>query len=169
MTDTFKMVEEFHEKFGLPTINNLAPHMPEHDVLAFRAAFLIEETAEYCRAVGLVNAADTLEDLIADMKRHPTIYCNIYTGMQDLNKAADALADLKYVTDGTAHLMGIPLNDCFVTVHSANMRKERANGVDDPRNTRPHALNVVKPAGWQAPDHTEALRRHSEKTPRAAT
>lgn len=161
MTDTFTKVGEFHGKFGLPTAHSTPPAFPPDDVLQFRGGFLLEELAEFFEACGNAAMALHLREAIKDLGRFKQVYG--FTGPRDLEKAADALADLKYVTDGTAHMMGIPFNEVFEEVQRANMTKERATGADDPRNTRPHALNVVKPEGWTPPDHKPILERHAAR------
>jgi len=37
-------------------------------------------------------------------------------------------------------------------VQRANMSKVRAINADDPRSTRKHRFDIVKPTGWKAPD-----------------
>jgi predicted HAD superfamily Cof-like phosphohydrolase len=155
--DTFESVGTFHEKFDLPIASRTPPAFPPEDVLRFRGAFLLEETAEFFEACGMPQIAQTIKNI---GKAIQTSEGSLVIAPQDLDKAADALGDLKYVTDGTAHMMGIPFNEVFTEIQRANMAKERATGADDPRNTRPHALNVVKPAGWTPPDHTKALDVH---------
>lgn len=159
--NTFHAVGEFHRKFDLPTTSNTAPSFPTEDVLRFRLGFLIEELTELADACGMNHLADKLTELDAELKLPGSAVSAVCITMQNLEKAADALGDLKYVTDGTAHFMGIPFNEVFAEIQRANMAKERATGADDPRSTRPHALNVVKPDGWTAPNHEPILEKHA--------
>jgi predicted HAD superfamily Cof-like phosphohydrolase len=62
----------------------------------------------------------------------------------DLPAAADALADLLYVTLGAAVEFGIELEPVFLEVHEANMRKVNGPIREDGKK--------LKPTGWQAPD-----------------
>jgi predicted HAD superfamily Cof-like phosphohydrolase len=136
MIDLFKDVGQFHEKFGLDNIKNkIVPHSLDHSVWQFRVNFMQEELDEFT-------------DAWAD---------------GDLPKMADALVDLVYVALGTAHLMHIPFNDVWAEVQRANMAKVRANSADDPRSSRKHTLDVVKPAGWQPPDVKAVLERFGFK------
>jgi predicted HAD superfamily Cof-like phosphohydrolase len=74
----------------------------------------------------------------------------------DMHLAADSLIDLVYVALGTALMMGLPWCQLWDKVQDANMAKERAK--DDGSNSkRGSPLDVIKPDGWQAPDHTGAL------------
>lgn len=70
---------------------------------------------------------------------------------------ADALVDLVYVALGTAHMMGIDFNAHWAEVQRANMAKERALSEGDTRSKRRHSLDVVKPEGWQPPNHVPIL------------
>jgi predicted HAD superfamily Cof-like phosphohydrolase len=70
----------------------------------------------------------------------------------DLPGAADALVDLVVVAKGTAVLLGLPWEECWREVQRANLAKERGVG------KRGHAVDLVKPPGWRAPDHAPALR-----------
>lgn len=76
--------------------------------------------------------------------------------MGDLEGVVDALVDLVYVAMGTAAMMGVPWQRVWDNVHMANMMKRLAkpDGSDSKRGS---PLDVVKPEGWKAPDHKEAL------------
>lgn len=73
----------------------------------------------------------------------------------DMHEAADALVDLAYVLHGTALMMGLPWPMLWNEVQRANMAKVRAAHAGESK--RGSALDVIKPAGWKAPDHTAAL------------
>jgi predicted HAD superfamily Cof-like phosphohydrolase len=73
----------------------------------------------------------------------------------DMHEAADALVDLAYVLHGTALMMGLPWPRLWDEVQRANMAKVRAKHAGESK--RGSALDVVKPEGWIAPDHTAAL------------
>ena len=73
----------------------------------------------------------------------------------DLHDAADALIDLAYIVHGTALMMGLPWEELWYEVHAANMRKVRAARKEDSKHGT--TLDIVKPEGWKAPDHTHAL------------
>ena len=129
--DHFEAVGAFHAKFDLPMFDKTPIGFPTPDVVKFRIDFLKEELVEFC----------------------------IACAEGDLAKAIDALVDMDYVILGTAHMFGVNFPDHFQEVHKANMQKERARGVNDPRSTRAHALNVVKPFGWKPPDHGPIIER----------
>ena len=124
-------VRDFHRKFDLPAHPEAPPQFLAPDVLQYRLGFLLEELNEFTLAME----------------------------QRDLAEAADALADLVYVALGTAHLMRLPFEQVWQEIQRANLAKERVTGATDPRSKRRHALDVVKPPGWRAPDHSLALLR----------
>ena len=73
----------------------------------------------------------------------------------DMAGVADALVDLVYVAHGTAAMMGIPWFPVWSEVQRANMSKIRAQ--DASESKRGSALDVIKPFGWVAPDHSSAV------------
>lgn len=71
----------------------------------------------------------------------------VYT--DDIVEVADALADLIYVTVGTALEYGIPLDRVWDEVHRSNMAKiDHATGKVHKRADG----KVLKPEGWKPPD-----------------
>lgn len=119
--DIFEQVKDFRVKLNLPL--NSKPQLLEPNDLSFYARFLMEELSELMRA-------------------HEK---------GDLVGAADALADLAYVTMGCAHHMGLPLPQILQLVHRANMEKV-------PGTTGRGVLqDAKKPTGWIGPEDHIAL------------
>lgn len=147
----FVDVGRFHEKFDLVHFGDCdgSPAPLDPDALAYRLGFLIEELEEFARSQG----ADVVAGLLAEARAHCSEWPDAPASTFGLADGADALVDLVYVALGTAHLMRLPFDACWAEVQRANMMKERATGADDQRSKRRHALDVVKPAGWKAPDH----------------
>ena len=125
----FSDVGEFHARFGLPN-NEKAPRRLSAEVETFRINFMSEELDEFMR--GAVDG--------------------------DIAQMADALIDLVYVAMGTAHLMGLPWEELWNEVQSANMRKVRAVRAEESK--RGTTWDVVKPDGWIAPDIEGVLARY---------
>lgn len=73
----------------------------------------------------------------------------------DLEGCADALVDLVYIALGTALCMGLPWQALWDEVQRANMEKVRAEHPAQSKHGT--TLDVVKPEGWRAPDHSAAL------------
>lgn len=103
------------------------PSWLDSEAVAFRYKFMQEELDEFVEAVS----------------------------QQDLLLAGDALVDLVYVALGTALMMGLPWAKMWAEVQRANMAKERATSAG--QSKRGSALDVVKPAGWTPPDHSQFI------------
>jgi hypothetical protein len=73
---------------------------------------------------------------------------------RDLPGIADALIDLVVFAKGTAVQLGLPWAALFDDVMRANMAKERGVG------KRGHAVDLVKPLGWQGPKTAEILAKY---------
>ena len=72
--------------------------------------------------------------------------------MNNPEEIVDALIDLCVVAIGTLDAFDIDANKAWNKVHDANMNKEV--GI---KPSRPNPLglpDLIKPEGWQAPDHT---------------
>jgi len=65
----------------------------------------------------------------------------------------DALLDLMVFTIGTMLRMGLPVDEGFRRVMAANCQKQLAT--TSAASKRGFALDLVKPAGWTAPDLTD--------------
>lgn len=159
MSDVFRDVAMFHRKFGLPNDEDLTtePQLLDRDLFVFRMGFLIEELSEFAEAHGYPSLACRLEEL----KKGLADELDAGPLGSDLAAAGDALIDLIYVAIGTMHFMGLPGRIMWGNVQIANIAKERATGVDDPRSKRQHRFDVVKPPGWRPPDHAPAI--HARK------
>jgi predicted HAD superfamily Cof-like phosphohydrolase len=143
----FRDIGRFHEKFNLLPTDDPNHELP-HDVLKFRILFMLEELLEYCNSVGAsVEKVDDHWEVTVG--REPATF--------DAEKAFDGLIDLVYVALGTAFLHRFPFNEGWARVQTANMAKVRASGHDDPRSTRKHSADIVKPEGWQPPVLSDLL------------
>lgn len=94
----FEMVKEFHVTYGLPIATS--PGHPPKERIKLRRDLISEEYWEYDRAVE--NG--------------------------DLVNLAQELADILYVTYGTALEYGIPLDEVIAEVHASNMSKLDSDG-----------------------------------------
>lgn len=117
-------VVEFHEAFGAPIA--WSPEVPPHDRRKLRCALLLEEVIEFCAASGFV---------VRQVERDGELHLELFdfSGADDddntnLREAADALVDIRYVTDGAALEWGIPLEKCLREVHRSNMSKLGEDG-----------------------------------------
>jgi len=115
-----KGVQEFHEKYGCLT--KYKPTMPDAQTRLLRARLIVEEAAEFM-------AAASNEDMV---------------GM------CDALADLLYVTYGTAVVMGVDMEPISDEVQRSNMTKD-GGGQDS-------GGKIMKGPDFEDPDIVGVLR-----------
>lgn len=126
MKSNYQDIIEFHTKYGLDSDG--VPKLLDKSTAEFRIKFMQEELYEFIKA----NNESNLEDM------------------------ADALIDLVYVAMGTAYMMGLPWQDLWDEVQSANMRKVRAQSASESK--RGTKLDVVKPKDWVGPDIGKIIR-----------
>lgn len=118
-----EMVREFHEFYGQPVGEK--PQFISDDRLELRKKLIEEEYHEFVEAV---------EE-------------------GDLVNAFKELADLIYVTEGTAVEMGVDLYEVFVEVHRSNMSKLDASGEPIYSETG----KVLKGPNYKEPDIASVL------------
>lgn len=153
MADRADALREFHIAYGVPVRDVPTEDLPE-DERRLRAGLVLEEALEYVEAMGCRWNVATNE-------------IEVVPGREvDLLAAADALADITYVTEGSAVQMGIDLEPVFVEVHRSNMSKLDANGkplyresdrkvLKGPHFFAPDLVAVLREQGWE-PDATAA-------------
>lgn len=107
-------VVEFHEAFGAPVA--WSPTIPDFERRKLRVKLLLEEVLEFAEASGV------------EVSCCPEVCNDPLPDGHNLREAADALADIRYVTDGAALEWGIPLEKCLREVHRSNMSKLGEDG-----------------------------------------
>jgi predicted HAD superfamily Cof-like phosphohydrolase len=110
------MVRDWHIRFGV--VVNDTPTIVDADTAKLRYDLIDEEVEE--------------------------LLCAIYS--RNLVQIADALADLKYVVDGTAVSYGIDLEPIFREVHRSNMSK------GDPEVVRATNGKILKSRNYTPPN-----------------
>lgn len=140
-------VVEFHEAFDAPVA--WAPTAPEAERRQLRVKLLVEEVLEFAAASGVVLGFFVNGELQTFDENTPLEFL-VRKDPQatNLTEAADALADIRYVTDGAALEWGIPLEKCLREVHRSNMSKLPADGVPLRRDDG----KILKPPSWTPPD-----------------
>ncbi|MDJ0463103.1 MazG nucleotide pyrophosphohydrolase domain-containing protein [Streptomyces sp. H27-C3] len=128
MYDPMTRVKEFHDAFGVEREHTTED---KENLVSLRRVLIEEETKE--AAVELNRLARRVE-----RSQH---------GRSARVALAKELADLLYVTYGTAEVLGIPLTDVFEEVHRSNMSKLGLDG----RPVRRSDGKVLK-----GPNYTEA-------------
>jgi len=127
MKTMFEMVRDFHTAFGQRVGEK--PELPDSEFeRALRIKLMSEEHKEY-------NQAEANNDIV--------------------NLAVE-LADIIYIACGTAVSYGIPLDEVFNAIHSANMNK-----LVDGKVIRREDGKIKKPEGWQPADIEGILKKYS--------
>lgn len=143
--DPMADIIEFHEKFDLDY--NLCARALPKDLAEFRIGFFHEELSEYRDAQSAAYDETTRPPGARDVAEYTF----------QLEMALDALVDKAYVLFGTVYLHGFGpvFAEAWRRVHVANMAKVRAELDTDSK--RGSAYDVVKPAGWEPPTHTDLV------------
>jgi predicted HAD superfamily Cof-like phosphohydrolase len=136
MTTLYEDVGKFHDRMGLPHVDQGAPKRMTHAEFRYRTAFMMEELREFIEA----HARGDLPDM------------------------ADSLADLVWVALGTAHYLRVPFDEVWSEVYRANMEKRpwREGDPVKPRNLATQG-EVVKPENWRGPDVQQVLYRRAQR------
>jgi predicted HAD superfamily Cof-like phosphohydrolase len=138
-------VAAFHAKFGREYLGK--PRMLPADLHDFRKEFHKEETEEYS------DEYDRLSDAVDRKDRRDIV--------NSLELQLDALVDSVWVVLGTADLQfgrGV-FFEAWKRVVKANMAKIRKDVAGDGHEDSGRApkYDIVKPAGWEAPDHRDLI------------
>lgn len=115
-----RQLVEFHSAFGHPV--NWTPTLVSADVRKLRIKLILEEAIEFAEAAGFDVSLTT------DADGKTAWRLTERTDPPSLVGMADGLADLRYVTEGAAVALGIPLERCFREVHRSNMSKLGEDG-----------------------------------------
>lgn len=144
--DPLADILEFHQKFDIDYTG--APRALPADIADFRRKFMQEELDEY--GWGQNNAYQETT--------RPSGSRDVAEYTHQLEQCLDALVDEMYVVLGTAHLHGFQdiFAEAWRRVHAANMAKVRAD-LDGSNSKRGSSFDVVKPAGWEPPVHTDLV------------
>lgn len=154
-TDMFGDVVAFHEKFDLAyhgkprSLDGVLDDVGAN-LYDFRVKFNKEESDEYVEEQPALNDAINTQDLDGIV--------------EGLHKQLDALLDSVYVQLGTAYLQFGPriVKEAWKRIQRANMAKKRAETVEESK--RGSLFDVVKPAGWEEPDHRDLVKDNAHVT-----
>jgi predicted HAD superfamily Cof-like phosphohydrolase len=148
-------VEAFHRLVGA-SIGDVAKPDATKD-LVLRVKLIAEEFDELLEALAPgANPSVVVKDAINAWLIARTFSRD---NTPNLPEVADALADLEYVTIGSAVTWGIPGAAVWDEVQAANMRK--AGGPKDPVTGK-----AGKPPGWKGPDVEGVLKREADEASR---
>lgn len=152
--DPLADILEFHQKFDLDYTGS--PRALPRNLGKFRHNLMREELDEY----GWAQEAAYQETTRPVGSRDAAEYTH------QLEQALDALVDEMYVILGTAHIHGFQniFAEAWRRVHAANMAKVRAD-LDGSNSKRGSSFDVVKPAGWEPPVHTDLVEDNDVHEP----
>lgn len=142
MIDAATLVREFHVAMGAPVADKL--QKLGLAAARLRLSLILEEVGELAEALGSDGTVTGgIEDARAMLER------DRFDSPASIVEAADALADIEYVTAGTAVEMGIPLGLVLAEVHRSNLTKKGAARRADGK--------IMKPPGYEPPRIAEIL------------
>ena len=113
-------VKEFHKAFGHPV--ETVPTLGSVELRMLRTKLLIEEVLELATALGLNVVCNVIDGV-----SHVAIEENKNL-VPDIVEVADALGDIRYVTDGANLCFGLPAEEILNEIHRSNMSKLGENG-----------------------------------------
>jgi predicted HAD superfamily Cof-like phosphohydrolase len=147
--DPMADIQDFHQKFGLEYTGK--PRVMDKELFKFRVNFIKEELEEYLEEQPMLESA--LDQPEVDHRR-------VALG---LHQQLDALVDLTYVVLGLAYLQFGPriFREAWRRVQAANMAKVRCEREEDSK--RGSTFDVIKPEGWEPPDHHDLVADHAHK------
>lgn len=144
-SDREARVADFHRACGLPVASE--PTIGDPDQRMLRVRHILEEAFEFAEAAGVVVYLGERE-----VEAREFVFDAFATA--DLAKMTHELADVQYVTSGTAVELGLPLPEAFSEIHGANMRKVGPDGKVVMVNGK-----VMKPEGWKPADVAHLLKK----------
>jgi predicted HAD superfamily Cof-like phosphohydrolase len=103
------LVREFHEAFDNPHPD--APTPPDQALVALRRRLIAEECKEVLAELDALRTAKSVSEQFCVMR-----------------KLLKELVDLRYVVDGCAVSLGLPIDEAFEEVHRSNMSKLGPDG-----------------------------------------
>jgi len=140
---------EFHRAMGVPILPT--PQVPSDDRVRLRCRLILEECLEFIESCVDVGEGQPWHVSFKSAALNFAAAIDKSAVRVDLPLAADALADIAYVVEGSNLEFGIDSGPVLDEVQRANMAK--ANG---PRRADG---KVMKPEGWTAPDIAGVLER----------
>lgn len=155
------LVRDFHVAFDQPAPDE--PTHPDEPTRALRARLILEEAAE---VIGALNdwpqaTVDALQQEWGVALTNLVTISGSWGELEiDLAALTKELADLRYVTEGAAVALGLPLDEAYEIVHASNMSKLGEDG----RPIKDEGGKALKgPNYWQAePRIRELLLRDAE-------
>lgn len=138
---------EFHRAMNVPILDT--PQIPAEERVKLRLRLVVEECFELLQA-SLDLTEPWAWDMFQAAEANVAMLITRCHEHADLERVADALADIAYVVEGSNLEFGIDSGPVLDEVHRANMAKAGGPVREDGKR--------MKPAGWTPPDIAEVLR-----------
>jgi predicted HAD superfamily Cof-like phosphohydrolase len=135
MKPTDALVREFHEAVGQDAHSYPTP--PDTALARLRGRLISEEFRE---VIEILERLAAHQEMTIDEK------------LELMARLLGELCDLRYVIEGTAVSLGLPMEDAYRDIHAANMRKRWSDGAFHFNGYG----KVIKPPGWTGAD----MRKH---------
>lgn len=140
-------MSHFYEKlveFEMAMEGPIGIYVPDHELLDLRFTLIEEEFLEVTEELAEL---DVLSEVVREGKADPKV--------MDETKAnlTKELADLLYVTFGTAVALGLPIVEAFDEVHRSNMSK-----LVDGKPVRREDGKVLKGENYTPPDIKQFIK-----------
>lgn len=142
MVNYLDNVFKFMMKYGQPVRKQ--PEIPTDDELRLRRKLIEEEARETLTAIERCLSLRSIHENYAKLR-----------GEQEslIIEVADGLADMLYVTFGTALSFGIPIESVFAEIHRSNMTKQKlghtnvGEKIQKGNFSRPQIGSIIRLAG----------------------
>lgn len=153
----YHLTEVFHQKFDAPV--RLVPATPSAAERLLRVKLVMEEAMEFVRASGFdvsvcIHPQGNARDAVPVTDATP----DMTTYVPDIVEAADGLADLNVVVNGSGLVWGFPMPALDNEIYRSNMSKLGADGkvlrsgegkiLKGPNYFRPDVRRVLLDHGW---------------------
>lgn len=144
-------VIEFHQAFDHPIRPAPTADVPEAEV-RLRALLVVEEALEFVESLFL--RTERMHNRLADARALLRRIIEDDVIDVKLTEAADALADIAYVTEGSNLVFGIDSTSVAAEVHRANMDKRGS--------VKSAEGKTLKPVGWTPPNIAGVLAQQAK-------
>lgn len=154
---TIDHVREFHNTFGHPVAEK--PTIPDAKMRLLRVKLIMEEAMEFAEASGfpcevVLNTPDAAEPFSVQIKdATPSMDT---PSLINIVEAADALADIDYVTQGANLVWGFPAQEIMDEVQASNMSKLGVDG----KPIRREDGKILKGPDFFVPKIDEILKKY---------
>lgn len=133
------------------------PIVPDDKTLILRARLILEKALEYCDAAGIQITLDNSDNNLVN------INSLVFKPVNEIDPVAmaDALVDIKYVTNGAACAQGLDLEPLEFAVHLNNMTKLDGGYTDEFGKFR-------KGPNYKPIDLTDLIEEQKNPSPKAS-